>query len=201
MEQTENEFGIHNKEPEVKTEEQEATGQPTGDEQPKTGEEEKVGEDLKDLQAKCRKTQRRQYLLEKLWICVVVMIAVSMVGWLVTGKWINAVNNLLWLFVAWMYWRQQKAMLCAGEFTLHLLGKCFNLTKQVEMYEMVLKSYSEKDEIWQKLDANNEKIIANQEMQIANLEKLIANLEKSNDLRQQIIDTQEKLIEHPKKEG
>lgn len=187
MEQTENEFGIRPKKPEVKNEEQEATGQPASNEQPKTDEEEKISEDAKEMLAECEKKQHRQYLLEKLWICVVVMIAVSMIGWLVIGKWLYAVNNLLWLFIAWMYWRQQKAVFSAGEFIVHLLGEMFNLTKQVEHYDKMVKVYGEKDELWQELQRNHER-------HIASCEKLIANLEKSNDIRQQIIEKQEQLI-------
>lgn len=188
MEQTENEFGIPYKEPKVKNEEQEAVEQPASEEQPKTDEEEEIGEEARELLAECEKKHRRQYLLEKLWIAVVVMIALSLVGWLVTGRWLNAANNLLWLFIAWMYWRQQKVVLSAAEFILHLLGKMFNLTKQVEHYDKMVKVYGEKDELWQELQRNHER-------HIANCEKMIANLEKSNDLRQQIIDKQEKLIQ------
>ena len=188
MEQTENEFGIPYKEPKVKNEEQEAVEQPASEEQPKTDEEEEIGEEARELLAECEKKHRRQYLLEKLWIAVVVMIALSLVGWLVTGRWLNAANNLLWLFIAWMYWRQQKVALSAAEFIVHLLSKCFNLTKQVEHYNKMVKVYGEKDEIWRELTDNHER-------QIANNEKLIANLEKSNDLCQQIIDKQEVLIQ------
>ena len=188
MEQTENEFGIPYKEPKVKNEEQEAVEQPASEEQPKTDEEKEIGEEARELLAECEKKHRRQYLLEKLWIAVVVMIALSLVGWLVTGRWLNAVNNLLWLFIAWMYWRQQKVALSAAEFILHLLSKCFNLTKQVEHYDKMAKVYGEKDELWRELADNHKR-------QIANNEKLIANLEKSNDLRQQIIDKQEELIQ------
>lgn len=188
MEQTENEFGIPYKEPKVKNEEQDAVEQPASEEQPKTDEEEEIGEDAKEMLAECEKKHRRQYLLEKLWIAVVVMIALSLVGWLVTGRWLNAANNLLWLFIAWMYWRQQKVALSAAEFILHLLGKCFNLTKQVEHYDKMVKVCGEKDELWQELNNNHEK-------HIANLEKMNANLEKSNDLRQQIIDKQDQLIQ------
>ena len=188
MEQTENEFGIPYKEPKVKNEEQEAVEQPASEEQPKTDEEEEIGEEARELLAECEKKHLRQYLLEKLWIAVVVMIALSLVGWLVTGRWLNAANNLLWLFIAWMYWRQQKVALSAAEFIVHLLSKCFNLTKQVEHYNKTVKVYGEKDELWRELADNHER-------QIANNEKLIANLEKSNDLRQQIIDKQEELIQ------
>ena len=187
MEQTENEFGIPYKEPKVKNEEQEAVEQPASEEQPKTDEEEEIGEEARELLAECEKKHRRQYLLEKLWIAVVVMIALSLVGWLVTGRWLNAVNNLLWLFIAWMYWRQQKVALSAAEFIVHLLSKCFNLTKQVEHYNKMVKVYDEKDEIWRELADNHKR-------QIANNEKMIANLEKSNNLLQQIIDKQEELI-------
>lgn len=151
MEQTENEFGIPYKEPKVKNEEQEAVEQPASEEQPKTDEEKEIGEEARELLAECEKKHRRQYLLEKLWIAVVVMIALSLVGWLVTGRWLNAVNNLLWLFIAWMYWRQQKVALSAAEFILHLLSKCFNLTKQVEHYDKMVKVYGEKDELWREL--------------------------------------------------
>ena len=188
MEQTENEFGIPYKEPKVKNEEQEAVEQPASEEQPKTDEEEEIGEEARELLAECEKKHRRQYLLEKLWIAVVVMIALSLVVWLVTGRWLNAVNNLLWLFIAWMYWRQQKVALSAAEFILHLLGKTFNLTKQVEHYDKMVKVYGEKDELWRELADNHKR-------QIANNEKMIANLEKSNDLCQQIIDKQEELIQ------
>lgn len=188
MEQTENEFGIPYKEPKVKNEEQDAVEQPASEEQQKTDEEEEIGEDAKEMLAECEKKHRRQYLLEKLWIAVVVMIALSLVGWLVTGRWLNAANNLLWLFIAWMYWRQQKVALSAAEFILHLLSKCFILTKQVEHYDKMVKVYGEKDELWRELADNHER-------QIANNEKMIANLEKSNDLCQQIIDKQEKLIQ------
>ena len=188
MEQTENEFGIPYKEPKVKNEEQEAVEQPASEEQPKTGEEEEIGEEAREFLAECEKKHRRQYLLEKLWIAVVVMIALSLVGWLVTGRWLNAASNLLWLFIAWMYWRQQKVALSAAEFIVHLLSKCFNLTKQVEHYNKMVKVYGEKDELWRELADNHKR-------QIANNEKLIANLEKSNDLRQKIIDKQEELIQ------
>lgn len=180
MEQTENEFGIRPKKPEVKNGDQEATGQPASNEQPKTDEEEKISEDAKEMLAECEKKQRRQYLLEKLWICVVVMIAVSMIGWLVIGKWLNAVSNLLWLIVAWMYWRQQKGVFSAGEFILHLLRKIFILTKQVESYEKLVNTYSEKDEIWKKIDTNNTKMIANYEKRIVKLEKLVEHLKKED---------------------
>ena len=188
MEQTENEFGIPYKEPKVKNEEQEAVEQPASEEQPKTDEEEEIGEDAKELLAECEKKHRRQYLVEKLWIAVVVMIALSLVGWLVTGRWLNAANNLLWLFIAWMYWRQQKVALSAAELILHLLGETFNLTKQVEHYNKMVKVYGEKDELWRELADNHKR-------QIANNEKMIANLEKSNDLSQQIIDKQKELIQ------
>jgi uncharacterized membrane protein YcjF (UPF0283 family) len=188
MEQTENEFGIPYKEPEVKNEEQEAVEQPASEEQPKTDEEEEIGEEAREMLAECEKKHRRQYLLEKLWIAVVVMIALSLVGWLVTGRWLNAANNLLWLFIAWMYWRQQKVALSAAEFIVYLLGKTFNLTKQVEHYDKMVKVYGEKDELWRELADNHER-------QIANNEKLIANLDKSDALRQQIIDKQEELIQ------
>ena len=188
MEQTENEFGIPYKEPKVKNEEQEAVEQPASEEQPKTDEEEEIGEEARELLAECEKKHRRQYLLEKLWIAVVVMIAFSLVGWLITGRWLNAANNLLWLFIAWMYWRQQEVALSAAEFIVHLLGKMFNLTKQVEHYNKMVKVYGEKDELWRELADNHKR-------QIANNEKMIVNLEKSNDLRQQIIDKQEKLIQ------
>lgn len=188
MEQTENEFGIPYKEPKVKNEEQEAVEQPASEEQPKTDEEEEIGEEARELLAECEKKHRRQYLLEKLWIAVVVMIALSLVGWLVTGRWLNAANNLLWLFIAWMYWRQQKVALSSAEFIVHLLGKTFNLTKQVEHYDKMVKVYGEKDELWRELADNHKR-------QIANNEKMIANLEKSNDLCQQIIDKQEELIQ------
>jgi uncharacterized membrane protein YcjF (UPF0283 family) len=173
----------------VKNEEQEAVEQPVSEEQPKTDEEEEVSEDLKEMLDTCEKKHRRQYLLEKAMLCVMVMIVASMVGWLVCGKWLNAVNNLLWLFIAWMYWRQQKAMVSAAGFILHLLGKTFNLTKQNEAYEKMVKTYGEKDDLWRELTKNHEKLIAN-------LEKMNANLEKTNDLRQQIIDKQDKLIDH-----
>ena len=187
MDQTENEFGIPYKEPEMKAEEQKDAEQPASGEQPKDNDEE-INEDAKEMLAECEKSHRRKYLLEKLWICVVVMIAASVVGWLVTGKWLNAANNLLWLFIAWMYWRQEKIMLSAAKFILHLLGNNFSLTKQVEHYDKMVKVYGEKDELWQELNNNHEK-------HIANLEKMNANLEKSNNLRQQIIDKQEQLIE------
>lgn len=186
MDQTENEFGIPYKEPEMKTEEQKDAEQPASGEQPKDNDEE-ISEDAKEMLAECEKKHRRQYLLEKLWICVVVMIAASVVGWLVTGKWLNAANNLLWLFIAWMYWRQEKVCLSAAEFIVHLLGKMFNLTKQVEHYDKMVKVYGEKDELWQELQRNHER-------QIANCEKMIENLEKINDIRQQIIEKQEQLI-------
>ena len=179
MDQTENEFGIPYKEPEMKVEEQKDAEQPASGEQPKDNNEE-IREDAKEMLAKCEKIHRRQYLLEKLCVCVVVMIAASVVGWLITGKYLNAANNLLWLFIAWMYWRQEKVCLSAAEFIVHLLGKMFNLTKQVEHYDEMVKVYGEKDELWQELQRKHE--------------KLIANLEKSNDLRQQIIEKQEQLI-------
>lgn len=185
MDQTENEFGIPHKEPEMKTEEQKDSEQPASGEQSKDNDEE-ISEDAKEMLAECEKSHRRQYLLEKLLICVVVMIAASAVGWLITGKWLNAANNLLWLFIAWMYWRQEKVRLSAAEFIVHLLREMFNLTKQVEHYDEMVKVYGEKDELWQDLQRNNER-------HIANCEKLIANLEKSNDLRQQIIEKQEQL--------
>lgn len=186
MEQTENEFGIPYKEPEMKAEEQKDAEQLASGEQPEDNNEE-ISEDAKEILAECEKKHRRQYLSEKLWICVVVMIAASVVGWLVAGKWLNAANNLLWLFIAWMYWRQEKVCLSAAEFIVHLLGEMFNLTKQVEHYDKMVKVYGEKDELWQELQRNHER-------HIANCDKLIANLEKSNDLRQQIIEKQEQLI-------
>ena len=190
----ENEFGLPHKEQEVNNEEQEAVEQPASEEQPKTDEDEEISEEAKELLADCEKKHRRQYLLEKLWICVVVMIVLSMVGWLITGKWLNAANNLLWLFIAWMYWRQEKVMLSAAEFILHLLGKCFNLTKQVEHYDKMVKIYGEKDDIWRELQQNHEH-------QIENLEKQVASLEKNNDLRQQLIDKQDELIKNLKEQS
>ena len=182
MDQSENEFGIPYKEPEMKAGEQKDAEHLASEEQPKDNDEQ-----ISEVLAECEKSHRRQYLLEKLCICVVVMIAASAVGWLIADKWLNAANNLLWLFIAWMYWRQKKECLSAAEFIVHLLGKMFNLIKQVEHYDKMVKVYGEKDEIWQELQRNHERYIAN-------CEKLIANLEKSNDLRQQIIEKQEQQI-------
>lgn len=180
MDQIEYMFGIPYKKPEVKNEEQEATEQPASEEQTNTDEEE-LGEEAKEMLAECEKRNRRQHLLEKLMLCVVATMVVSVVAYIILGKWHDVVYNLLWLFIAWMYWHQQKVMLSAAEFILHLLGDKFYLKQQVKNYDKIVKLYREKDDIWREKDDTHER-------QIASLEKQVAILENSNDLRQQFID-------------
>lgn len=172
MEQTENEFGIPYKDPEKKKElEQAATGQPAGDEQSKTDDEE-TSEETKAILDECEKRQRRQDMLEKAMICVMVIVGLSMAGWMLCGRWINAVNNLLWLFVAWMFWRQQRLFHVAAKVVHHFVCVNINLRKQIKQYEKMVKVYGEKDELWHKLQQNYERQIANSEKKITKLNEL-----------------------------
>ena len=54
-----------------------------------------------------QKIVRRQRWLQRIMLCVTVCITLSMVGWLLCGRWLLAVNNAMWLFVSLMYWHQQ----------------------------------------------------------------------------------------------
>ena len=155
--------------------------QPLSEEQPNSeNEEHESDKEINEMLEICEKNQRRQYLLEKAMLCVVVMIAASVVGFLICGKWLNAVNNLLWLFIALMYRRQKRFFLEAGRLLIYFIGKNINLGKQNENYEKMVKVYEEKDALLRELMENYEKRIANYKVIVDKQDKVIERL-KSKD--------------------
>ena len=106
-----------------------------------------------------KKRVRRQQWLEWAMLAVVAMVAVSVVGWLLCCKWLQAVNNLLSLFIAWMYWRQQTAFKGCAKVMLWLAKYGAYYEKRAELLEQQKQAYKEKDEIAQKLIDKQDELI------------------------------------------
>ena len=106
-----------------------------------------------------KKRVRRMQWLEWSMLAVVVCVGLSMVGWLLCGKWLQGLNNALWLFIAWMYWRQQTAFKGAAKVILWLSKHAAYHEKRADLLEQQKQAYKEKDEIAQKLIDKQDELI------------------------------------------
>lgn len=162
MEETKKENGGLNEEAETKDE----------------GQETQLDEDAKEVLKSLKWKQRLLKWLERTWIVVVVCIALTIVGWMACGRWLQAFNNALWLFIAWMYWKQREAFSNAADYTVYLTEMLADSNEMVECYEkkdaIMEKSFKEMEERYQKL-------IEAYEKKTALLEGIIADYEKEDD--------------------
>ena len=119
MEKTKKEDGRLNEEAEAKDE----------------GQETQLDEDAKEVLESLKRKQRLLKWLERTWIVVVVCIALTIVGWMACGRWLQAFNNALWLFIAWMYWKQREAFSNAADYTVYMTEMLADSNEMVECYE------------------------------------------------------------------
>lgn len=83
--------------------------------------------------------------LEVVWWAIIACIVLAGVTAAISGQWHRTVNNGLWLFVAWMYWRQTNAQTNELQRFIDLLKDNLSLRRQ----NYILK----------KIQLNNNKII------------------------------------------
>lgn len=110
------------------------------------------------------KRVRRLQWLEWAMMGVAMCVSLSLVGWLICGRWLQALNNGLWLFIAWMYWRQQTAFKGAAKVMLWLAKHGAYYEKRAELLE-------QQNQIYKKKDAILERLIDKQDALINALEK------------------------------
>lgn len=130
----------------------------------------------------------RMKWLERAMLCVVVGVGLSMVGWLLCGRWLQAVNNGLWLFIAWMFWRQQTAFKGAARVMVYLAkyaankeSMLRNQTRISELQAEQIKNYEEIVSISKQTEEKQNAIIEKQDALIKNLERQLEAKKQKED--------------------
>lgn len=128
-----------------------------------------------DLGKELIKGVRKERILEKCWWFVIIFIGLSVIGWSICGRWVEALCCSSWLFVGWMYRRRQKALVVATEMML-------DLGKKNSTQEKIIKCYEE-------MAFNYKKMVKIQEELIAHRDENIKSLKKYIDIQEDLIKT------------
>ena len=84
---------------------------------------------------------QKERFFERAWWIVVAIIAIGTVGWAICCQWIEALCSASWLFVAWMYWRRQKAIVTTAEMMLEISRINTNQERQIDIYQEMVSNY------------------------------------------------------------
>ncbi len=120
-------------------------------------------EQYANLKRKLMRSLKLQSCLEVAWWVVIAFIALVGTTYAIGGQWQRAINNALWLFVAWMYWRQTHAQSNILQTFIDLLKKCILLREQNNLLKKMIDNYKQMKSYYEKINQINEGIIHNYE--------------------------------------
>ena len=101
--------------------------------------------------------------------CVMILLVGIAVLWLIHGDYGYAINNVLWAFIAWIMWRENRKDSRATKIILWLLNE-LDVYMTIDGNNEVIISH------YEKMHKLNEEIKKNQEQMIAMLKSEVAEL-------------------------
>lgn len=167
----------------------------------KTVEEQRQQEELKDSAARESQTEQSdtpdsvtEGSLEKMkrkiaimsWldsamlVCVALM-AVGFVADIVYGRWLDAATGAVWLYVAFMYWRQKRLGTEVTKSMLSLFLEMLRLKRIIRCYEEMVEAYKKKEECYEQYIKKTEEMIRKYECYIQNIEKMLKEKDGGKD--------------------
>lgn len=103
------------------------------------------------------------------YFCGMILMVVIAVLWAILGDWCYAVNNVMWAFVSWMMWRENRRDSRAAKVILWLL-------KELDVYmtidrnnEVIINHYEEMQKLNEEIKKNQEQMISILKIEIAGL--------------------------------